>query len=138
MILLDTDILTLLFYGNPRVLERRLAAKAAEYITSVTRAEMLRGRLDALLKATNPDAIIQMQDRLKQTEEFLTRFSVVLLDTGAATRFAELRSTKAGRRMGVPDLLNASIALVHDATLVTRNVKDYTGIPGLKLENWAE
>ncbi|WP_439625617.1 type II toxin-antitoxin system VapC family toxin [Gemmata sp.] len=138
MILIDTDILTLLFYGNPRVRERRLAAPLSEFITTVTRAEMLRGRLDGLLKATMPDAIIQMQSRLQQTEEFLTQFRVIPLDGDAAARFAELRRTKAARNMDVPDLLNACIALLHDAVLVTRNTKDYSAIPGLKLENWAD
>ena len=31
------------------------------------------------------------------------------------------------------DLINAAIALEHDLTLVTRNVRDYQDIPGLHL-----
>jgi tRNA(fMet)-specific endonuclease VapC len=37
-----------------------------------------------------------------------------------------------------PDLSIAAIVLEHDATLVTRNVRDFQRIPGLKYENWAD
>ena len=36
------------------------------------------------------------------------------------------------------DLLTACIALAHDATLVTRNTRDFAVVPGLKIENWAD
>ncbi len=40
--------------------------------------------------------------------------------------------------LGSPDLdlLNASIALVHNLTLVTHNVQDYANIPGLQVVDW--
>jgi tRNA(fMet)-specific endonuclease VapC len=34
------------------------------------------------------------------------------------------------------DLLIASVALVHDLTLVTHNTADYQNIPGLRLDDW--
>jgi tRNA(fMet)-specific endonuclease VapC len=40
--------------------------------------------------------------------------------------------------MGRPDMLIASIALAHDALLVTRNVDDYKAVSGLRVENWAK
>lgn len=138
MKLIDTDILTLLFVGKPEVLARWHASTLTEAITVVTRAEMLSGRLNALLTEATPEKILEGQERLRRTEEFLARFSVVPLDAAAVTRFAELRRTKGCRNIGVPDLLNAAIALTLDATLVTRNTKHYATVPGLKLENWAD
>jgi tRNA(fMet)-specific endonuclease VapC len=35
------------------------------------------------------------------------------------------------------DKLQASMVLANDATLVTRNTKDYANVPKLKLDNWA-
>ena len=55
-----------------------------------------------------------------------------------AGRFEGLRAVKKLNRMDRGDKLQASIALANDATLVTRNSKDYAHVPGLKLENWAE
>jgi predicted nucleic acid-binding protein len=34
------------------------------------------------------------------------------------------------------DLMIASVALVHDLTLVTHNTADYQHVPGLRLEDW--
>lgn len=38
------------------------------------------------------------------------------------------------RRRGRPDLLIAATALVYDYALVTRNARDFRGIPGLRVQ----
>lgn len=53
-------------------------------------------------------------------------------------RFDILRAqTKLGK-IGRADLLIASIALAHRATLVTRNLRHFRQIPGLNTDNWAD
>ena len=51
MDVLDTDVLTHLVRGHPRVVERATPVAAEISITVVTRLEQLRGRFDAVLKA---------------------------------------------------------------------------------------
>lgn len=38
--------------------------------------------------------------------------------------------------MGTMDLKIASISLAHGATLLTRNLRDFEAMPGLRLEDW--
>jgi len=59
--------------------------------------------------------------------------SIVDLDTQTMLRWGKLRAS--GRTLPILDSQIASAALVYDATLVTRNVKDFEGIDGLKVEN---
>lgn len=48
--------------------------------------------------------------------------------------YAELR--KAGKLINDADILIASIVKAHDAILVTNNEDHFSGIEGLKVENW--
>jgi tRNA(fMet)-specific endonuclease VapC len=41
-----------------------------------------------------------------------------------------------GIAVAMPDLMIASVALVHDLTLVTHNTADFRNIPGLRLDDW--
>jgi tRNA(fMet)-specific endonuclease VapC len=43
-----------------------------------------------------------------------------------------------GRPASRIDLMIASVALVHDFTLVTHNTADFQGIPSLRVEDWLQ
>jgi predicted nucleic acid-binding protein len=51
-----------------------------------------------------------------------------------ADRVQQLR--KSHLRVGTMDLKIAAIVLARDATLLSRNVRDFKGIPGLRVDNW--
>lgn len=57
-----------------------------------------------------------------------------------AREHAQLRATLAGRGRIVsePDAHIAAVALAQGLTLVTRNTRDFEGLPGLRLANWFE
>jgi tRNA(fMet)-specific endonuclease VapC len=137
--LLDTDTMTLWLYGNENVRRRfdAVAARDRLAISLITRVELLRGRFEAVLKAANRTEWLQAQERLLSTEEGLAEVEVIPITEAAADQFEALRANKKLKKMDRGDMLQAAIALAEGATLVTRNTKDYTGLPGLKLENWA-
>jgi tRNA(fMet)-specific endonuclease VapC len=138
--LLDTDIVSLAHHGKHGLWERITAARTADdvVISIVTRIEVLRGRFDAVTKAADGAMLLHAQDLLRQSEVFLGTFRVIPFDTTAVETFERLRDDKRVKKCGRNDLLIACIALANNATLVTRNTKDYANVPGLKLENWAD
>ena len=66
-------------------------------------------------------------------EDFQTR-PVLDYDARASIAFRELVSQKV--RIGTMDFKIAAIALSHDALLITRNVRDFDKVPGLRVEDW--
>lgn len=68
----------------------------------------------------------------------LRQITVLSINEAAADQFDRLRQIKRLRKIGRADLLIAAIALAHGATMVTRNVKHFSQIPGLRVENWLD
>lgn len=71
------------------------------------------------------------------TEAFLEEISTVLpFDSDAARRHAELRHAIRAQPISDHDLIIASVAVVNGLTLVTGNVREFSRVPGLNVENW--
>ncbi|MFO0881534.1 MAG: PIN domain-containing protein [Gemmataceae bacterium] len=138
MFVLDTDTLTHLLHGHPQVVERVTRFADEVVIADASRMEVLRGRQDAVFKAADATALLRARQLLLRTEEVLARLPLLMIDKAAATEFEQLIGTKGLRRLGRGDLLNAAVALANKATLVTRNLKDFGKVPGLKVENWVD
>jgi tRNA(fMet)-specific endonuclease VapC len=58
----------------------------------------------------------------------------------AAREYASLRAAlkRQGTPIGNNDMLVAAHALHLGLTLVTNNVREFSRVPGLKIENWTE
>jgi tRNA(fMet)-specific endonuclease VapC len=139
MYLLDTDTLTHLHAGNSNVVDRLRSVAAVEVgITIITKVEILRGRIDYLIKAETGANLLKAQELLFRTEKLLNDLLIVPIDRSASSEFDRLREVSKFRKIGRADLLIASITLANRATLVTRNLRHFKQIPGLKLENWVD
>lgn len=139
MFLLDTDTYTHLLFQHPAVVSHVAEAEAHGQevgITVITKAEVLRGRIEALLKADGRERFLAMQRQLSLTEEALDGILIVPLDEVALTHFERFAGAKRIGRIGRADLLVASIVLAQNATLVTRNLKHFRLIPHLNHVNW--
>lgn len=138
MRLLDSDMLSLLMNGDARVTAR--AKLAGEFTTTVvTKIVILLGRFAWLLKAESGEQLLRAQHWLYANEQFLAGLKdIVPFDAAAAAAFDRLRQDKKLKKIGRADLLIASIVLANRATLVTRNLRHFRLVPGLRVENWVD
>lgn len=98
------------------------------FTTTVTVGELAHGASRSADEARNLDAV----------RTLLAGLTVLPFDTAAAFRHGRLRHGlwRKGQPVGEPDLLIASIALVHGLTLATHNRRHFEHVPGLKLTDW--
>lgn len=139
MYILDTDTLTHLHKGNAKVKECLSKLQDDEFaITIVTKCEIIRGRIDFLLKANDSNSLERAQKYLLDHERMLEQIPTVGFQSKALERFDELRANSKFRKIGRSDLLIAAICLTENATLVTRNVRHFALFPNLQIENWVD
>ncbi len=127
--LLDTNIIS--FWArqsSPALMTKMLAGSPAELCTSVLVEHELRYGF-----ARNPKV-----KAWPMIEKLLELIPVHPLTRAAANRAAQLRSELAslGSPIGAYDLLIAATAIEHGATLVTNNVREFSRVAGLTVENW--
>ena len=75
-----------------------------------------------------------------QAEKVLAVMDILPLEKPADLRYGEIRVflNQAGKPIGGNDLLIAAHALALDLTLVTANVRGFSRVPSLRVENWLE
>jgi tRNA(fMet)-specific endonuclease VapC len=139
MHLLNTDTLTHLYAGNRRVAERLRTVDDIEVGTTIiTKIELLRGRMDYVLKATMGTDLLRTQDLLIRTEALLSQILIVPVSPSALVQLERLSSMQSIRKIGRADLLIASIVMASKAVLVSRNLRHFRQIPGLAVVNWVD
>jgi tRNA(fMet)-specific endonuclease VapC len=139
MPIFDTDTVTHLHVGNPNVVENLKKTDDPDIrITVITKIELLRGRFEFLLKASDSEKLARAQRLLNQTEELLSQIPVLPIDEKSGIPFEKLKKIKKWRKIGRADILIASIVLSNNAVLVTRNIRHFKQIPGLSIINWVD
>lgn len=74
----------------------------------------------------------------KKLNTFLEVFPSLSFDDEASEIYGKIRSRleKSGQPIGPYDLQIASLAVLNNLTLVTHNVKEFSRIKELKIEDW--
>jgi tRNA(fMet)-specific endonuclease VapC len=138
MLVLDTDHLTEFQKGtSPEAhrLKQRLADAADSYATSIiTVEEIMRGWMAAIRRVQDPRQQLKAYAKLRELFRFFATWNVLEWDDAAVDQFEALKQAKT--RVGTMDLKIASICLAYDATLLSRNRKDFDNVPGLRVEDW--
>ena len=137
--LLDTDHLSLWQRGTDegvRIRDRVRRLAPDDYgITIVSYAEQVKGWLASVARSQTPEDEVRAFGEMQQSLRFCTAFSIWGFTAEAAAIAAHLKASKL--RVGTQDLRIASIALANDATLLTRNTRDFVRVPDLRFEDWS-
>ncbi len=129
--MLDTNICIYLIKKQPAILLERFASYPVGDIgiSVITLAELAYGAS----KSSNPHR------NREALEQFALPLEVAVFDRPATLTYGKIRALleKTGRPIGSMDMLIAAHALSLGVHLVTNNVKEFTRVPGLRIENWA-
>ncbi len=137
MLVLDTDHLVELDRGSAEgvALRRKLEDANDEIATTIISAEeQFRGWLAQIHRQRDPRRQIEAYQRLQRRIDFFAAWNVLPWDMASADILQDLRGQRV--RIGTMDLKIASIVLAHDATLLSRNLRDFRQVPGLRVEDW--
>ena len=121
--LLDSNICIYLLDGSDLERAMRVADKLAHYdpaevtLSAVTVAEVFVG--------------IREQEAMDAAASFFDQFTILPFDEECAKTYAGIPFKRASF-----DRLIAATALHHELTIITNNEKDFSNVPGLKVENW--
>lgn len=97
-------------------------------ICSVVKAELFFG----VHNSRNPEK------NLAKLTDLLCLFESLPFDDRAASVFGEIRFhlSKIGQLIGPYDLQIAAIAIANNLTVVTHNIKEFSRVPKLQIEDW--
>ncbi|BAY75154.1 PilT domain-containing protein [Nostoc linckia NIES-25] len=130
--LLDTNICIYLIKQKPqKVVDKFQTLSISDVrVSSITVAELEYGVAKSQQQQKNRAALLQ----------FLLPLEIVEFNQASATIYGNIRSDLETRGLiiGAMDMLIAAHALSLGVTLVTNNIREFSRIPTLSLENWVE
>ncbi len=133
MLILDSNTISYYFRGDPQVVPRLQAFSPADIgVPVIVEYELRYGLLRLAPEAAEP--------RLAALAALLRPMQVLPFDSECAAHAARIRVEleAAGTPIGSHDMLIAATALRYQVTLVTRNVREFSRVPGLQWLNWHE
>ena len=132
MYLLDTNACIRILNNSSSALVTQLHEHQPDEIAlcSVVKAELLYGAQRSSRIAEN----------LRVLDRFFEPFYSLPFDDNCVQAFGRIRTEleRAGTPIGSYDLLIAATAIAGNRTLVTANIREFSRVAGLTIENWEE
>lgn len=126
--LLDSNIVIALVNRSASPLGERVRSRSPDQlsISAIVAHELYFGAFASARPASNLTSIQSL------------RFAVLPFDQEDARRAGEVRAAlrAQGTPIGSYDVLIAGQALARNLTLVTNNLREFSRVPGLRVENW--
>ena len=130
MYLLDTNIISYWMRGDLGIIDRIQKYSPADLsLSAITLAEILYGIEKSPVKKK------ERREKIRKISLLLDLYS---FDETAAGKYAIVRSQleREGMIISERDTQIASIAMANQLTIVTHNVKEFSMVKGLKVEDW--
>lgn len=129
--LLDTNIISYWMRGDTKVIAKIKKHSPSDLsLSTITLAEILYG----IEKSPH-----KKKERRLKLQLITSELKIYPFDEKAAQEYATIRSQleKEGQVISERDTQIAAIALAHQLTIVTHNVKEFNRITKLKVKDWA-
>ena len=131
-VMLDTNICIYMIKQNPpEVVEKFEQYSVSDIgLSSITVAELQYGVQKSKFQEQNQTAL----------QQFLAPLVVANFDEAAALTYGKIRAEleARGRLLGALDMLIAAHALHLEVELITNDIKGFSSIPALRVNNWVE
>lgn len=139
MFILDTDHVSLWLRGDPSVKANVAESAQSVFLTIITVQELFNGWIGRLNETNDAALTIQRYESLWQTIEFIRQFPVLKFDAEADACYVKvlLENSHLRKKRLRQDLRIAAIALSQNATIATRNQRDFGQVPGLRTVDWS-
>lgn len=130
MYLLDTNACIRILNNSSKNLVERLRRHDSSEVRlcSVVKAELLHGARKSSRAAEN----------LELLKRFFAPFQSIPFDDASAEHYGQIRRDleRTGNPIGPNDFLIAATARAHELILVTHNVREFSRVSGLQIEDW--
>jgi len=131
VLILDSNTISYYFRGDPQIVPRLHAVRPADLgVPAIVEYELRYGLMRMPQEAATP--------RLAALKQLLQPMQMLAFDSECAVEAARIRVEleAAGVGIGPHDTLIAATALRYQGTLVTRNVRKFSRVAGLRWVDW--
>ena len=141
MYMLDTNMVRHVRYQNPRVMARLDAHRHETFVSGIVVEEIVILGFGAAMNTArsekSPANIDRLYSDFLRAIEELAQFPTRSYTSEAEAIYRVLKSGKGSAKVKAMDGRIAAHALSLGAVLVTENGKDFAGVPGLTVDDWA-